>query len=745
MNFNLLFFLRLFYRHIALLIIVPGIMVALVFYLTKEQPKKYTSKTKIYTGIASGSSIEVLENQRFDFFATNTAFDNLINIIKARNTIENVGLELFTQHMLLDEPDSKIISPEKYHNLMEIVPDSIKKLVVKGDHQKTLAKFLKAKESGHTNFIYKLINLKHPDYSADNILGKITVRRISNSDLLEIGYESEDPGICQNTLIILSNVFVRLYSEMKVNQSDAVVKYFNEQLVVSSNRLAEAEDELLEFNRSNNIINYYEQTKHIASQKEHFEMEFQTVQMRHESTKSISLVLESKMSSRQKLRVASEDVLESRNQISEINMQIAMKSLDLRMDSLQSVIAGKELAELQLLAIKLNDKLRQALDTLYWVDNDIDGLPTTSILEDWLKNIIEYEGTKAQLQVLNKKRLEFIELYEIFAPLGATMKRLERKIDVAEKEYLSLLHSLSLAKLKQQNIELTSNLKMIDIPYFPIMPEPSKRKILVAISGIMGFILVAFFILLLEFLDVNIKSVSRAEDKMGLEVAAIFPKIDSRNKKIDQNYLKTKAIDNIVRHVVFSNEFKEKKLKGPALNIFISTQKEEGKSFICSLLAKTLISLDYKVLFLTHSELQAGEKLDYDTAVYPVTEKFYRIDEIEQLNEELGKEKQAQYDYIFLEIPDLISHAYPVKLFKKAEHIYLVSRANRPWSEADKNVLKSFMEITKEPVPVVLLNGVEIIEMETFIGDLPRKRSIIRRFVKNIIRLRFFSKSKVVS
>ena len=383
-------------------------MVALVFYLTKEQPKKYTSKTKIYTGIASGSSIEVLENQRFDFFATNTAFDNLINIIKARNTIENVGLELFTQHMLLDEPDSKIISPEKYHNLMEIVPDSIKKLVVKGDHQKTLAKFLKAKESGHTNFIYKLINLKHPDYSADNILGKITVRRISNSDLLEIGYESEDPGICQNTLIILSNVFVRLYSEMKVNQSDAVVKYFNEQLVVSSNRLAEAEDELLEFNRSNNIINYYEQTKHIASQKEHFEMEFQTVQMRHESTKSISLVLESKMSSRQKLRVASEDVLDSRNKISEINMQIAMKSLDLRMDSLQSVIAGKELAELQLQAIKLNDKLRQALDTLYWVDNDIDGLPTTSILEDWLKNIIEYEGTKAQLEVLYKKRLEFI-------------------------------------------------------------------------------------------------------------------------------------------------------------------------------------------------------------------------------------------------------------------------------------------------------------------------------------------------
>ena len=151
------------------------------------------------------------------------------------------------------------------------------------------------------------------------ILGKIGVRRISNSDLVEIDYSSEDPGICQNTLVILSEVFVASYAEMKVNQSDAVVKYFNQQLVISSKRLSDAEDELLEFNRSNNIINYYEQTKHIASQKEHFEMEYQTVQMNYEATKSVIQVLESKMSSRQKLRVASEDVLELRNRISEKN------------------------------------------------------------------------------------------------------------------------------------------------------------------------------------------------------------------------------------------------------------------------------------------------------------------------------------------------------------------------------------------------------------------------------------------
>lgn len=744
MNFNLLFFIRLFYRHIALLLTVPVILAVLVFYLTIDQPKTYSSKTRIYTGIASGSSIEVLENQRFDFFATNTAFDNLINIVKARNTIEEVGLELFTQHMLLNAPDPQIISAEKYYSLMEIVPDSIKKLVVKGDRLKTLNNFRKQKNANHENFIYKLINLKHVDYSADKILGKIIVRRISNSDLVEIIYTSEDPGICQNTLLVLSQVFVAAYADMKVNQSDAVVKYFNEQLVISSERLAAAEDELLEFNRSNNIINYYEQTKHIASQKEHFEMEYQTVQMNFESAKSVTQLLESRMSSRQKLRLASEDVLNSRNKISEVNIKIAMKSLNLGLDSLASVTAGKELAELQLESNRLNNELRQALDTLYWVDNDIEGLPTNSILEDWLKSIIEFEGSKAQLVVLEQKKIEFRELYTIFAPLGATMKRLERKIDVAEKEYLSLLHSLSLAKLKQQNIELTSNLKMVDIPYYPILPEPSKRKFLVAIAGIMGFVLVAFFILVLEFLDRNVKTAPRASHQIGLNVGAIFPRISLKDKKIDYTFLQEKAIDTIARNVIFSSKMTKEDEK-TSLNFFISTQKEEGKSYVLARLASKMVELGYKVLLVNHSILDENIEGDFENIQYKFTNQFYRVSSLEDLLPESGKIFNEVYDFIFVEIPNIINHAFPVKLLQKADHIYLVCRANRPWSEADQNNLATFREIVNTPDPIILLNGVEVIEMETFLGDLPRNRSFLRRAIKNMIRLRFFSKNKIAS
>ena len=153
MKFNLLFFVRLLLRHIGLLIGVPVILASMVFYLTRNEPKVYNSKARVYTGIATGSNIE-LENTKIDFRATNTAYDNLLNLIKARTTIEIVGLKLFAQHMVLDSADVKIISFQKYNNLMEMVPTEVKELVVKGDVAGTYQNFLALKESDHTNFIY---------------------------------------------------------------------------------------------------------------------------------------------------------------------------------------------------------------------------------------------------------------------------------------------------------------------------------------------------------------------------------------------------------------------------------------------------------------------------------------------------------------------------------------------------------------------------------------------------------------
>lgn len=742
MKFNLLFFVRLLLRHIALLLLIPIILASLVFYLTQDQPKVYNSKARVYTGIASGSTIE-LDNTKLDFRATNTAYDNLLNLIKARTTIETVGLKLFALHMSLDSANIKVISKEKYDALMEIVPDEVKDLAVKGDIEKTFANFKELKDSNHTNFIYELINLTHPDYSIEKIVNRIKVRRILSSDFVDIEFESEDPAICQSTLLILSDVFVKLNAEIKVNQSDAVVKYFRGQLNTSTKQLRSAEDELLSFNRTHNIINYYEQTKHIASEKEHFELEYQKVHIKHYGAKAVLKTLESKIESHEKKRLSSEEIMALRNEMADINFEISMKSLGVETDSTTRIKNAKDVVSLEKKASELKNKLTKQVNKLYSTDYDEKTLASTDILADWLENTILFESTKAQLKVMDLKRLEFEKLYQVFSPLGATMKRLERKIDIAEREYLSLLHSLGLAKLRQQNVELKSNLKLIEVPFFPINPKPSKRMILVIVAGMAGFVLVTFTVLILEFLDGNINTAARAEEKIELKISSIFPIINEKSKKIDFDYLKNKAVNAISRNIIL-NQFKKEKGGMPVVNMFFSTQDNEGKTFICEHLITKLCELDYKTLHVTYDEHDFNlTKPCYQKLSYEVSDYLYKISKIEEFDNDNTILDFTFYDFIILELPSIIKNPFPVKLASTMDYTFLVTRANRAWGEADKNALTLFNEATTGPEPSIILNGVKVLEMETVVGDIPKKRSIIRKWVKQIVQFRFFTKKSV--
>ncbi len=741
-KFNLLFFVRLLLNHATLLVAVPVILASLVFYLTQNEPKVYNSKARVYTGIASGSTIE-LDNTKLDFRATNTAYDNLLNLIKARTTIETVALKLFAQHMTLDSADTKIISKEKFAALMELVPEEVKALVVKGDVAKTYDNFRQLKESNHTNFIYKLINLKHPDYSIEKIVERIGVKRILSSDFVDIEFEGDDPAICQNTLLILCEVFVKLNADIKVNQSDAVVKYFEGQLQNSTVDLRGAEDELLAFNRTHNIINYYEQTKHIASEKEHFELEYQKVYIRHHAAEAVLQTLESKLETHEKKRLSSQQIVALRNELANVNFDLSMKSLAVEAEEEAKEKNAKEVTALTRRSAELKTALQGEVDQLFVTEYDEKSLASTDILTDWLANTITYEGTRAQLRVMDQKRLEFEKLYQVFSPLGATMKRLERKIDIAEREYLSLLHSLGLAKLRQQNVELKSNLKLIEVPFFPISPLPSKRLMLVAVAGIAGFILVAFTIFILELLDGNLKTASRAEDKIGLSVSSIFPVISAREKKIDYAYLQNKAVNAISRNVLL-NQFKKEKSGEPVVNLFFSTQENEGKTFVCKHVIAKLCELGYKVLHITYDDYDFELGREYYTrVVYPISDQLYKIADIYEFDVMGAIEAYSVFDFVILEIPGIIRNPFPVKLASTMDHTFLVTRANRAWGEADKNALALFNEATTGPEPTIILNGVKVLEMETVVGDLPRKRSVIRRQIKKVVQLRFFTKKSV--
>ena len=736
---NIIYFIRLLLRNAVILILLPIVLFTIVFFLTQNQPKVYNSSTTIYTGIATGSSIVSLEESKYDLFGTYAAFDNLINIIKSRSTAEEVGLRLFTSHIILEKPDPEIISAQSYNRLMEIVPDEVKAIVVKGDFNKTYQNLVKYKNKDYKNFVYELIQLNHAHYSASKIMGKLKVTRIQSSDLIQLSYSSDDPGVCYNTLNIVNDVFVRSYSEIKVNQSDAVVKYFVAQLDNSSQKLSDAENELLEFNRSNSIINYYEQTKSVASEKESFELEFQKIKMDHGAAESVIQILEQKLSTKQKTQINTKEILETRNQLAEINLEIAMKTYQVQLDSVEEQKLIKEISELKIRAYELQEQLKESVNKQYFIDNSVEGVTSTKIIDDWIEQVILFESTKAQILIGEQRQKEFIELFRKYAPLGATMKRLERKIDVVEREYLSLLHSLSLAKLKQQNVELNSNLKISEPPYFPIEAQPSKRKFLLLIALMIGFIIPAFLIIAIDFLDQNIKTAKRAAKFTGLKVAAVYPNTQIKKKLVDLNFIESRAVEIIIQKLqLFSHNTND---NGTQLNLILSSFNGEGKTTVAKSLLNKLQSFGFKSLLLTYDELEG--QYNFEHRKYEMNNYFQKVKDVRDLKVNLEGLDLESFDYIFVELPGLVHHPFPFNLLNNAGQLFLVTRANRPWGIAETYAIKDILNVSPKNKLQIILNGVDLLEMETVLGDLPKKRSFIRRFVKNILRFHFYSKKNI--
>ncbi|MCX6282913.1 MAG: hypothetical protein NTW31_01550 [Bacteroidetes bacterium] len=126
---KIIYFVKILQRHVLLLILVPLLLAAVVFFLTRKDQWSYISETTIYTGVTSGYTVQ--QQAYTDVMVKNTIYDNLINLIRSRQTLEEVSASLLAQHLLLDHYDERYISKEHYDELIAKVPPDVMDIVRK--------------------------------------------------------------------------------------------------------------------------------------------------------------------------------------------------------------------------------------------------------------------------------------------------------------------------------------------------------------------------------------------------------------------------------------------------------------------------------------------------------------------------------------------------------------------------------------------------------------------------------------
>ncbi|MDJ1493916.1 hypothetical protein QNI19_13315 [Cytophagaceae bacterium DM2B3-1] len=722
---SLIDLIRLLVRNWLMLTVIPMILAVTIFYLTRNETKIYSSDTTVYTGIASGYTLQ--GNAQADFFATSNAFDNLLNLINSRQTREEVAVRLIASHLMLKEHDPDLLSWKSYSKLHELISDSLARTIVADTKEKTISNIYNLLRRDAQNAVYLLINGDKPNYSI-SALSKMTAMRLNSSDLVKIQYESEDAAMCKNSLEILTEVFIRKKRELREGQTESVIKYFEEEVAKAQAKLGEAEQKFLAFNKNNNIINYYEQTKYISAEKEDLYDKYNGLEMDYAGSFSVMGMIEQKLQNRTGVSLNAQEIMSYRSQLSKISTELA--KMELYSKDTNDQRAQTQMEDLRKQADNVSQQIKASVDNLFKNTHTIQGLPSKDLLDDWVKNAIIAEETKSRLSVMDKRKQEFQQVYEQMAPLGATLKRIEREIDIAEKEYLSLLHGLNLSRLMQQSNELASNLKVMDAPYFPLKSKGSKRMVLVIAGGFGGFVIIAACLIAMEMADKNLKKLSLAAKRIGLPMFGIYPLL---MKGSTWNKFLTRVEELLVQQLLL------KKGQANTRSVYtvaiISTQNGEGKTTIARSLAYKLNQMQQPSLVVLPNNHRENLTDTVETdCFYNIFSNLSTAQSWAEMTE--GKVKDG---FLLLEIPALLENTYPVALLKEVDLILLVVRANRNWRQADKLVIEQLQQLTTTPIEIIV-NGVNPEHTEEWIGEVPKTRSKLRRWTKRMMKMEFKKK-----
>lgn len=690
--------LRLLKRNVLWLILLPALTAGTVYHFTRNSPKVYRSTATIYTGLASGYSI--LSDEQNSYVSPeviNNEFDNLFTTINSQETMMRVGTHLLARHLQLKSYDSLILGRQGYRQL-EQIKAKIGRYVKSGEDE--TATYLRLDEMAHAkgiNPVKTLLLQGRTYYSVGTIKSVKTVRK-SGSDMLLMEYESDDPAITQATLALLIEVFRERYANFKSSEANSVVKYYTDRTRNTQSALQQAEAKLKSFGVANKIVDYGQQTITAATSKAGLTNDYNQEMMQYQAAKAAMAALGKRVLDRSSAVANNEAFINKREEIVKIQTQLA-----------NARSYGQPKNVINDLETKLN-RLMGDMKTValqhYEFGNTTESVAQRTLVDEWLKKVMTYEESAARLAVYEKQIKELDKTTNQLAPLGSTLKQLNRDIDVAEKEYMENLAELNKARVRQKNAEMEGPLSVLDEPDFPMAPLASKRKMLVGAGLGTGLVLALLLMLVRHLLDNRITSPQKAETQIGFSMAASFPTVVGRSAKALRT---SQAMLEQLRSTI-AIELKAQTLKLPyTIVTVVSSRPKQGKSWVSLRLAEQYAQAGHNVAYF-YPQLNKEQPADIPNVTfisYGVGSDFIDVPDVDTLMKRHANLDAVAYDFILLELPSLINHAIPTHLVAQTNVSVFVVNAKSVWTREDAQLAALYKRAAAHSV-IAVLDQVEL-------------------------------------
>ena len=670
---------------------LPLLAGIIAWFLTGDLDKSYDVKTTIYTGIITGYNVDISDTRN-----ATVHMSNLINIITTERTLKAVSLRLLARCLTYGdvEKNTSYITAEHFQQLEGSVPREVKALIDKQDEKKTYDNLIAYERPSANNFIYKLLNFNDPYFSVPGLAEKIKVGQLDNSDLIEIGYSANDPGIAYNTLDILNEEFVKQYRELRYGETNNVIEFFKTELARLQKQLTSAEDSLIQYNIENRIINYGEQTKQITIMDANYQMMDNDLLINSSTSRALVDFYEYKLGDIAKMLRTNNQFMNKLQEISKLNTQITTMEITPNEQNKKSL--GEQKKQLDNAETSINEIAQQLSAEMATTNN----VSYETLINQWLEQIVLREKTVAQIEARDIMREKLDKDFLYFSPIGATLNRKERNIGFVEGNYMSIMGALNQAILRQKNLEMTAaTLKVMNPPLFPLNSSPTNRRMIVLATMLGVLLFIVGYFLIIEILDRTLRDKTRTQRITGGVVLGAYPQESTlRYRRYN------KAIDEIAVKQLSTSLLPYLNNKKQRIVNLLSTEEKDGKTHVAQVLENYWNNIGLNVRRITYDEDFLSEDGQYVQA-----------NSILDLCPDLLED-----EILLVEYPVLKNNPLSPALLNEASINLLVVRANRTWKDTDQLMYKRLLEVKAPNVPLLFyLTQASRNAVEDFTGQLP--------------------------
>ena len=339
------------------------------------------------------------------------------------------------------------------------------------------------------------------------VMDAISIEPVRNSQLVEISFESPDAKLAAKVPNTLSDIYIESDLEAKLEKTKKAREWLNKRIDELRKKLREAEREQEAYMERHGLVNV-EGIKIVAIKQIEQTVE-QLVNARQRLTEATSAYrqvqalkgrpihdLESipAVLNQHMVQVLKEAELKAERKVSELSERYGQKH--------PKIIAAQ--AELRTARRNTAQQIRQVVAAI----------------------TKEYEVALANVKALEKNVAENKRIIQELDKKGIELARLTREVERNRKIYEIFLSRLKETTASQDVQALQSTVaRVVDPAVVSAIPYKPKKKLIIAISLVLGFLFATMLAFFLEYLDNTIKDADDVEDKLGFPLLGSLSRI----------------------------------------------------------------------------------------------------------------------------------------------------------------------------------------------------------------------------